>query len=492
MTQLSRRDFLGQALAFGAVGLAGSSAAEPTIQPMAERPNILYVIMEDCSPYMGCYGQPLVQTPHVDRLAAQGLRFSRAFCTSPVCSASRSAIFTGCYPQFIGAHQHRTWEWDKRPLPPPVRHLCDWFRSAGYFTCNLHPPRDQMRGPDPATGRPRVYGDLGEGKIDLNFKVEHPQPGDPFDGRDWNERKAGQPFFAHITIFETHKGEGWFAARRQPVQELVKPGRVKLEPYYPDDPVARDEYANFLDVLHLCDKFLGRLLDRLDREGLAKNTIVVVGSDHGCLFRGKQFLYDGGMHMPLIIRFPDGRKAGVVDERLVSWVDLAPTMLGFAGIRPPADAVHGHDLFDPASPPRDCVFAARDRMDDSIDRMRAVRTARYKYIRNDLPAVPYMQHNGYKEENYPTWNLVKSLYASGQLNDVQAAFARPVKPVEELYDLERDPSETVNLAQSEAHQAVLLDLRKRVRNWQRQYDRAMTYEDAVDVAEGFAGNDTWA
>src|SRR5262249_11655926 len=163
------------------------------------------------------------------------------------------------------------------------------------------------------------------------------------------------------------------------------PEKLKLASYYPDSPIARDEYANYLDAIHLSDGYVGQLLSRLEKEGLAKNTIVVMSSDHGPLFRGKQFLYDGGIHIPLMIRFPDRRGAGTVNEDLVSGIDLAPTMLGLAGIRPPIGAMQGQDLFSPDYRPRSCIFAARDRMDISIDRMRAVRTKRYKYIRNYFP-----------------------------------------------------------------------------------------------------------
>src|SRR5207248_2119507 len=179
--------------------------------------NVLYIIMEDIGPHLACYGEPLVRTPNVDRLAAQGIRFANAFCTAPVCSASRSALMTGCHQTFLGAHQHRTWQWNKRTLPSPVRHVCDWFREAGYFTCNLHSAEKPRGG---------ITGATGNGKIDLNFLTSASRPNDPFDGRDWSQRAPGQPFFAHITIFETHKGPGWKAARRQPKAELIDPEQV--------------------------------------------------------------------------------------------------------------------------------------------------------------------------------------------------------------------------------------------------------------------------
>jgi N-sulfoglucosamine sulfohydrolase len=470
---LSRRGFLeetiGGTLAAGA--MAGNLAAA------ASQPNILYVILEDIGPQLACYGEPLVSTPNLDRFASQSVRFTNAFCTGPVCSASRSALMTGCYQTQLGAHQHRTWQWRKRTLPSPVRHVSQWFRDAGYFTCNLQPAPDQRRG--------GVYGAAGAGKVDLNFLLNAPDPNGFFDGYDWKQRKANQPFFAHITIIETHKGEGWKIARRQPTAELVDPNALKLARYYPDSPIARDEYANYLDAIHLSDGYFGQLLARLERDGLASNTIVVVSSDHGPLFRGKQFVYDGGIHIPLQVRFPDGRGAGTVNQDLVSGIDITPTLIGFAGIRPSAGAVQGQDIFGPNYRPRNHVFVARDRMDISIDRMRAVRTSQYKYIRNYYPAIPYMQPNPYKEEFYPTWNLVKELHREGKLNPSQALFASQVKPIEELFDLRADPDEVHNLAADPSHRKALAELRGLVDGFVQENDRLVLPEDPVDIYRGY-------
>jgi N-sulfoglucosamine sulfohydrolase len=428
----------------------------------ADRPNILYVILEDAGPNFGCYGEPLVRTPRIDAFAKQSVRFTNAFATAPVCSVSRSAIMTGNYPMAFGAENHRTAKADKKPLAAPMAHVAEWFRRSGYYTCNLRPEG----------GRGRANGASGSGKLDLNFLVAGPRANDPFDGRDWQERADGQPFFAHLTITESHKGDGWTLARNRDAAELVDPEKLKLPPYYPDHPVARDEYANYLDALQLVDGYVGEVLDRLEREGLDRNTIVVVSSDHGPLFRGKQFLYDNGLRIPLLVRFPDGRGAGTVDDCLVGGIDLAPTMLGFAGIRPPAGAMRGIDVLHAPRQPQ--VFAERDRMDGTIDRMRAVRTERYKYIRNDMPQAPYMQRNGYKEKNYPTWNLVKQLHREGKLTPEADLFAAETKPAEELYDITDDPHEVRNLALDPAHKPVLDELRTLVSNWTAAEDRSAT------------------
>ena len=249
--------------------------------------------------------------------------------------------------------------------------------------------------------------------------------------------------------------------------------------------MVRDECANYLDAIALSDGYLGQVLARLEAEGLAKNTVVVVSSDHGPLFRGKQFLYDGGIHIPLLVRFPDGRRAGAVDDRFVSGIDIAPTLLGFAGIRPAAGAMQGQDIFGAAYDPRPHVFVARDRMDTSIDRMRGVRTRQFKYIRNYLPAVPYMQHNEYKEQNYPTWNLVKELAKQGRLNREQALFAAAEKPIEELYDIQTDPDEVRNLAGDPAQRDTLKRLRGLVDGFVAENDGLVRFEDPVDISRGY-------
>ncbi len=475
--KLSRRGFLGSAAS------AGALASQPITSTSTNRPNILYIIQEDIGPQAACYGEPLIRTPHVDRFASQGIRFTSAYCTGPVCSASRSALMTGRYQTNIGAHQHRTWDWNKKALPSPARHICEFFRDAGYFTCNLQPADLKKDG----TPRQRMHGAAGSGKVDLNFFLNAPEKSKFFDGIDWNQRRPGQPFFAHITIIETHKGEGWRIAREQPKSELVDPNKLQLASYYPDSPIARDEYANYLDVIHLSDGYAGQLLQRLESEGLAKNTIVVLSSDHGPLFRGKQFVYDGGLRIPLIVRFPDGRNAGVVDDNFVSGIDIAPTLLGFAGIRPSGGAMQGQDIFGPDYRPRSHIFAARDRMDTSIDRMRAVRTKQYKYIRNYLPAIPYMQANRYKEQNYPTWNLVKEWNKQGKLNHDQALFAADVKPIEELYDVNADPDEVRNLALDRSQKQTLQQLRSMVDGFVNENDQRVVYEDPLDIYRGYWG-----
>lgn len=456
-------------------------SAAPAHAAPAAPPNILFILAEDIGPQLGCYGTPLVSTPHLDRLAARGVRYTHAFTTAPVCSASRSAIMTGMYQTTIGAHNHRTWQWNKRPLPTGVRTITDYFRDAGYYTANL------SAGGGKAAKRAAggLTGSAGAGKTDFNFLTPNP----PFDGNDWADRKPGQPFFAQITINESHKGPGWTFARSKtaPIPH-VDASQVKLPPYYPDHPVAREEYANYLDAIALMDAYVGEVLARLEKDGLAQNTLVVFIGDNGqCLFRSKQFLYDGGIHVPLLIAWPDRRRAGTVDAQLVSGIDVSAALLGFAGVKPNA-VMQGRDFLAPGATPNRHIFAARDRMDATTDRMRAVRTPQWKYIRNYFPGVPYMQHNAYKETQYPTWNLVKQLAKDGKLTPEAALFAADRKPVEELFDLAADPHEVKNLALDPAHTATLRELRGLVDRWVvESKDQGGTMEDPLDIFKGYNG-----
>ena len=411
-----------------------------------ERLNILWLIAEDNGPQWGCYGYPLVRTPHVDRLAASGEMFRNAFTTAPVCSPSRSAWNTGMYQTTIGAHHHRSHRGDGYTLPAGVQLITDRLRAQGYFTANVLQP---------------APGIQGTGKTDFNFTAKR-----PFDGTHWNQRRPGQPFFAQVNFQATHKGPAFPEARRQAI--LIDPAQVELPPYWPDHPVVRDEFANYLDCVNLLDGKIGRVLEQLEKEGLAQNTVVFFFGDNGrCLIRGKQWLYDAGTHVPLAVRWPGGIQPGTVREELVSAIDITATTLWLAGA-PLPDNLHGRPLFGPRARPRDAVFSARDRCDDTVDRIRAIRTARHKLLRNFMPERPYTQHNDYIERSYPTLGAMKQLHAEGKLRGTQALFLAPRKPPLELYDLRQDPHEVNNLADSPAHRAVVADLSARLDRWMEE------------------------
>lgn len=418
-------------------------------QTSTVRPNILWLVAEDFGPELGCYGTSQVKSPNLDRLAAQGVRYTRAYTTAPVCSASRSAFMTGMYQTSIGAQNHRSHRDDGYRLPGGVRLISDWMRAAGYFTLNI-------------SRLPRSLGFSGTGKTDWNFQDNNR----PFDSDDWADLKAHQPFFAQINFEETHRP---FRAPKQ-----VDPTKVVIPPYYPDHPVTRRDWALYLDAASELDRKVGLILKQLEADGLAESTIVVFMADHGqCHVRGKQFCYEEGLHIPLIIRWParfavpEGFQPGTVSDRLLEAIDLPPTFLAIAGAPKPAGMQGEVFLGSRSQPPRRYVFAARDRCDETVFRLRSVRDARYRYIRNFTPERPFLQPNEYKERSYPVWNLLKELGSQGKLTPVQQVLTAPSMPPEELYDLESDRHEINNLAVSSQpdHQAVLKRLRATLEDW---------------------------
>lgn len=431
--------FLGLLACCAVFSLAG--AAE------TKRPNILWLIAEDFGPHLGCYGTKEVWTPNLDKLAADGVRYTRAFTTAPVCSPSRSAFMTGMYQTAIGAHNHRSHRDDGYKLPEGVRVLTDWLRDAGYFTANV---RDL----------PKEFGFKGTGKTDWNFAYE----GKPFDSDQWDDLKSHQPFYAQINFHETH--------RKFNGPKRADPAKVVIPPYYPDHPVTREDWAAYLDAASELDRKIGLILKRLETDGLADNTVVIFFGDNGqAHVRGKQFCYDSGLIVPLIIRWPKGVpapknfKPGTVDSQLLDAIDWSATTLAIAGAPKPPTMQGRVFLGDRAEPPREYSFGARDRCDETVFRFRTARDARYRYIKNFTPDRPFLQPNAYKERQYPVWNLLKELNAQGKLTPAQAVLCAPTMPAEELYDLESDPYEIKNLAGSPEHADVLKRLRAALEQW---------------------------
>jgi arylsulfatase A-like enzyme len=347
-----------------------------------------------------------------------------------------------------------------------VRLVTDRLREAGYYTA--------LSSPGPAKRDGRQGGAMGSGKTDFNFQAKA-----PFDGHDWSLRKPGQPFFAQLTLQESHKGPGWPLGRK--LTPRIDQSKLKLPPYYPDHPVARDEYANYLEAIQLVDVYVGEIVERLRRERILENTLVFFMGDNGsCTFRGKQFLYEGGIRVPLIASGP-GIQAGTVRDDLVCSLDMTAASLAAAGVGVPA-TLHGRDMLARDARPRTHIYAARDRCDIAIERMRCVLDARYKYIRNFLPGIPYMQPNPYKEREYATWGLVKRLRAEGKLDAVQSLFAADSKPVEEFYDLASDPHEVRNLAGAPEHAERVAAMSKLLDQWIADTgDHGRFMEDPVPV-----------
>ena len=422
-------------------------------------PNIVWLDSEDLSPDLGCYGNPLVHTPNLDRLASEGLRFERAYTTAPVCSASRSAIFTGCHQTTIGMHNHRDIsrfrEGRSSPLPEGVRHLSEYLREAGYFTCCGH-AMDTSR----------------QGKLDYNFEMTFEEA---FDGTDWNERGVGQPFFAEMHFTEVHR-----EFKNDP-RRPIDADEVEVPPFYPDHPITRLDWALYLETIQVLDRKVGKVLERLDEEGLAENTYVFFTGDHGRpMLRGKQWLYEGGIRIPLLVRGPEGMEPGTVRQDLVSAIDLTTTWLRLAGVEPP-DHMPGRNLLGRTAEP-DYLFAARDRCDETDFRIRCALDGRYKYIRNFYPERPFTQYNAYKKKQYPVLTLMEMLHEEGELEPPQKRLMAPYRPAEEFYDLQEDPHEINNLVAEPGHRHVLRRMRRRLDEWVCESgDRGRIPEDPADT-----------
>lgn len=441
----------------GAIGLAliCHATGAQTGKPL----NILWIFAEDFSPDLGCYGTKEVWSPNLDRLAAEGMRFDRAFTTAPVCSASRSAMMTGMYQTTINAHNHRSNRGPDHPLPEGVRVITDWLRPAGYFTANIR------AFPAPITFR-------GASKTDWNFYY----PGKPFDSDQWADLKLHQPFYAQINFSETHRdakstiasGRAFRGPRR------ADPAKVVIPPYYPDCPEVRADWANYLDDASALDVKIGEVLALLERDGLADNTLVIFQGDHGqAQIRGKQWCYDSGLRVPLIMRWPKGLpspagfKPGTASGQIIEAIDLTPTTLALAGVSKPP-GMQGRVLFGPhADPARELAFGARDRCDETVFRLRTVRDARYRYIRNFTPEKTFFALNRYKENQYVAIPAIRRLHFAGKLNAAQEFLFAPHMPPEELYDLEADPYEIRNLIDSAKpeHVAALARLRSALEKW---------------------------
>jgi arylsulfatase A-like enzyme len=411
--------------------------------------NILWLSVEDMSPHLNCYGDSTVPTPNINRLAAEGVRYTNAYATYGVCAPSRHTIITGMYPTSTGAMAMRTWTrtsaldqvtdpellnipvYEATP-PPEVKCFSEYFRAAGYYCTNNSKTDYQFRPPLTAW--------------DESSKEAH-----------WRKRPDDDmPFFAVFNNTTTHES-GTFKPRSP---RVVKPADIQVPPYYPDIPEVREDMARHFDNIHAMDGWVGEKLQELEAAGLMDKTIIVFFSDHGDgLPRAKRWVYDSGIKIPLIVRWPDGRQAGTVNDELVSFIDFAPSMLSLAGLDIP-DYMQGQVfLGENKATPRQYIYAFRDRMDPAPETIRAVRDERYKYIRNYRPDLPYLGFVPYRDRA-AMMQAINRMRDAGQLNEDQWQFWADKKPLEELYDTANDPHEIHNLAAEPAYFEKLAQLRQ--------------------------------
>jgi N-sulfoglucosamine sulfohydrolase len=421
----------------------------------ASRPNILWITAEDMSPNIGCYGDKEARTPRLDAFARESVRYTRAFSTAPVCSPARSSLITGMYATSLGTQRLRS----EFPVPAEFGPFTGPLRAAGYYCAN-------------------------NVKTDYNLRNEA-----AFIRRAWDEssprahwrgRREGQPFFAVFNLMTTHQSRtsAWSAeefekevgAKLSP-NERHDPAALTLPPFYPDTAEARRAWARYRDCITLMDRQVGEVLDQLVADGLAGDTIVFFYSDHGMgMPRGKRCLYDSGLHVPLLVRAPNKwahlapGAPGSSTDRLVSFVDFAPSVLGLCGVQAPKH-FQGHAFLGPAAAPaREYVHAARDRVDEAFDLSRSVRDGRWLYLRNFMPHLPWMQPEGYSDTSTFRQEL-KRLAAGGKLAGGAAQYAAP-RALEELYDTQADPHQLRNLAAAPEHRATLDRMRAELRRWQ--------------------------
>ena len=429
---------------------ACSGDKKPNKQNLSQ-PNILWIVADDLGTDLGCYGDSLVYTPNLDKLASKGIRYNNFYTVTAVCSPSRSALITGMYPVSINVHQHRTRY--KQALPEGIAPITKYFREAGYFTSNGNFSNSEK-----------------PGKTDYNFIADS-----LYEGTDWSQRKDGQPFFSQIQIYYPHRP--FLRDTINPVDQK----KVTLPPYYPDHWIARQDWALYLETIQVLDREVGKVIQRLEDEGLLNNTIIFFFGDQGRpMVRAKQFMYDGGIHSPLIIKWPETYdKQGVSDE-LVSNIDIASASLFLAGIEIPKH-LQGISFLDPEIKKRDYIFSMRDRRDETVDRIRAIRTKRFKYIRNFYPERPYTQFNAYKKQAYPVLTLMQYMHKNDNLDSIQEIFMANSKPEEEFYDISDDPWEVNNLVSDNNYEQSLSDMRAMMDSVHQKFDMGIYPESKEEI-----------
>jgi arylsulfatase A-like enzyme len=420
-----------------------------------ERPNVLWLTVEDMSPWIACYGDDTVPTPHLDRLAAQSVRYANAFATSPVCAPARSSLITGMFATRIGTMHMRTGNPSRAALerdpeayegipsyqgvPPAfVRCFPERLRAAGYYCTNNAKTDYQFRAPG-------TVWDASSGKA------------------HWRDRPEGVSFFAVFNHGGTHESQAFPDARRRPAS--VAPEDVEVPPLYPDTPAVRDALARTYNNIAAMDAWVGERLAELEQAGLASSTVVFFFSDHGVgLPRGKRSPYDLGTRVPLLVRFPDGHGAGTTEQRVVSFVDYGPSVLSLAGIEPDA-RLDGVPFLGPhARPGTGLAFAHADRFDSVYDRARSVSDGRFRLVRNDLTDLPHLIPNAYRERLAMTADLYALRDQEG-LDPALWQVASTTRPREELYDSASDPWEVESLADDPEHAETLERLRAALEAW---------------------------
>ncbi|MDP7251868.1 MAG: sulfatase-like hydrolase/transferase [Planctomycetota bacterium] len=448
------------------------------------RPSFLWINTHDlCASHLGCYGDDYATTPNLDRLAAEGIRYINAFTAGPICSPSRTSIFTGMHPTTLGTHHHRSFA----IRPEHVRLLPQYLMDAGYISTHINTDINSY--------------------IPQDEWAEYLRPDDL-----WEKRPKDKPFFAVFSFSESHASA--FKMTPDEVrkkrsnllreEELHDPADAPVPSFIPDVPLFRERMALFYDTVTQVDYRVGEVLTKLEEHGLADDTIVFFWADHGSGYpRAKTHVYDDGLRIPLIVKFPKRYQhlaphpPGSTVDDLVMHMDMGASLLSLAGLSCPEHFQGRAFLGQQKDEPRDYVCSARDRLDNCNEVIRTVRTPKYRYIRNFLPHRPYASFypdGGFfsevPSEGTPERDFWETSCLPGvqKIHDPDGVFLKlgpPVmvghhgfpesyrrfpiwqdsKPHEELYNLENDPEEVHNLADDPDHQPIKEQLRSQLFDW---------------------------
>lgn len=449
-----------------------------------KRPNILWIVGENMKLDLGCYGAKNVKTPNLDGLAKEGMRYTHVFSTSPVCAPSRSAFFVGMYQTSSDTHNMRSHREDGYRLPEGVRPITHRLKDVGYYTANIKTLDGE---------------EVGSGKLDLNFVNE----GKLYDGSKFEDLKNHQPFFAQINTLEAeydiYDRQTWRQPRvewkgEKTHEQIATPENVTPPPYYPDHPLVRKEWARYLNSISGMDRTIGKILAKLKKDGLMENTIILFFGDNGRIEpRGIHWCYDTGLHVPMILRWPSqypapkGYTPNAAIDDVISLIDVTPTTLGFAGIKRPL-GMHGRTFIgDDKAPPRLYAFSARDRVDETVNRVRSVRGKRYHYLRNFYPDRHFTSLNRYKEKCFPIKPLMREMMAEGKLTGPPAELMSPTVAPEQLFDTANDPHEIHNLAESDKpeHREALIKMRAALDVWMVETQDQGAYPEPEEIVAPF-------
>ena len=440
-------------------------AREFRVENHGFRPNILWITCEDITPALGCYGDSAAYTPTLDQLAREGVRYTNAYSVAGVCAPSRHALITGMYQTSTGGHHMRTInnQVEDLPdygvvLPPEVRCFSELLRAAGYYCTNSQKTDYQFHAPVTAWD-------------ECDFDAH------------WRKRPSGKPFFSIINLITTHESRIW-TQRWEPL--LIDEAIVPIPPYFPKHPTIRRDVARKYSNIAEMDHQVAIILEQLEADGLLDSTIIFFFSDHGGMLpREKRELYDTGLRVPLIIRFPGKTLVGKVTDELVSFVDFAPTVLSLAGVDIP-DYVQGQAFLGPqkADEPRSYIYGGRDRMDTEYDMVRAVRNKQFKYLRNYFTDLPFVQEIEYRKQ-MPMMQVLYEYDEKGLFEGIEKLWWRKTKPAEELYDTYKDPWELNNLADNPDYSGKLEEMRNALKTWQE------TFGDKGFIPEKEMVRDMW-